>query len=81
MGQTIALEGAFVMVAGRDEAELACFPVRGALPQTWAQACRKITAAMSTHPEMVSGYGEFDEQLMKTCEGKVITKRGAEGFH
>ena len=45
-----------------------------------AQACRKITSAMSTHPEMVSGYGEFDEQLMKTGEGKFITKRGAEGF-
>jgi L-asparaginase II len=28
----------------------------------------------------VSGYGEFDEQLMKVGEGKIITKRGAEGF-
>ena len=45
-----------------------------------AEACRKITSAMTTHPEMVSGYGEFDQQLMKTCEGKIITKRGAEGF-
>jgi L-asparaginase II len=45
-----------------------------------AEACRKITAAMTAYPEMVSGYGEFDEQLMKTCEGKIVTKRGAEGF-
>lgn len=44
------------------------------------EACCKITAAMSAHPEMVSGYGEFDEQLMRVGEGKIITKRGAEGF-
>jgi L-asparaginase II len=50
------------------------------LPQPRAEACRKIIAAMSTHPEMVSGYGEFDEQLMKATSGKIITKRGAEGF-
>ena len=51
-----------------------------ALSPARAKACGKIIAAMSAHPEMVSGYGEFDEQLMKNCEGKVITKRGAEGF-
>lgn len=45
-----------------------------------AEACHKITSAMTAHPEMVSGYGEFDEQLMRVGEGKIITKRGAEGF-
>ena len=35
---------------------------------------------MTAFPEMVSGFGEFDEQLMKVCEGRVVTKRGAEGF-
>jgi L-asparaginase II len=50
------------------------------LPARRAEACRKITSAMSAHPEMVSGYGEFDEQLMKVGQGKIITKRGAEGF-
>src|SRR6266498_2778304 len=45
-----------------------------------ASACRKITAAMTTHPEMVSAYGEFDEQLMKVGEGKIVCKRGAEGY-
>jgi L-asparaginase II len=50
------------------------------LPQVRAEACCKITEAMSAHPEMVSGYGEFDEQLMRAGEGKIITKRGAEGF-
>ncbi len=51
-----------------------------ALTSARAEACRKITSAMSTHPEMVSGYGEFDEQLMKAGEGRIVTKRGAEGF-
>ena len=45
-----------------------------------ASACRKITSAMTTHPEMVSGYGEFDEQLMRVGEGKIVCKRGAEGY-
>lgn len=45
-----------------------------------ATACKKITSAMTSHPEMVSGYGEFDCELMKAGEGKIICKRGAEGF-
>ena len=45
-----------------------------------ASACRKITSAMTTHPEMVSAYGEFDEQLMRTGNGKIVCKRGAEGY-
>lgn len=43
-------------------------------------ACQKITSAMAAHPEMVSNYGEFDCELMQVAAGKVITKRGAEGF-
>jgi L-asparaginase II len=43
-------------------------------------ACRKITSAMTTHPEMISGYGEFDCKLMKEGQGKIVCKRGAEGF-
>ncbi|HSG45319.1 MAG TPA: asparaginase [Anaerolineales bacterium] len=50
------------------------------LSPTRADACRKITTAMTTHPEMVSGYGEFDCELMKTGKGKIVCKRGAEGF-
>jgi L-asparaginase II len=51
-----------------------------ALTEARATACRKITAAMIAHPEMVSNYGEFDCELMNTAAGKVVTKRGAEGF-
>jgi len=50
------------------------------LSEARATACRKITAAMTAFPEMISGYGEFDEQLMKVGEGKIVTKRGAEGY-
>ena len=45
-----------------------------------AESCKKIVAAMTTHPEMVSGYGEFDEQLMRVGKGRIVCKRGAEGF-
>jgi L-asparaginase II len=50
------------------------------LPDPRAEACKKIVSAMTTHPEMVSGYGEFDEQLMRAGGGKFVCKRGAEGF-
>jgi len=52
----------------------------GGLSDERASACRKITSAMTTHPEMVSAYGEFDEQLMRVGEGKIVCKRGAEGY-
>jgi L-asparaginase II len=45
-----------------------------------AVAYRKITSAMTGYPEMVSGYGEFDCELMKAGEGKFVCKRGAEGY-
>lgn len=45
-----------------------------------ASACNKITSAMTTHPEMVSNHGEFDCELMKVGKGRILCKRGAEGF-
>lgn len=51
-----------------------------ALAEPRAAACKKITTAMTAHPEMISGYGEFDQQLMLAGEGKIVCKRGAEGF-
>jgi L-asparaginase II len=50
------------------------------LSEARATACKKITSAMAAHSEMVSNYGEFDCELMKVGAGKIITKRGAEGF-
>jgi L-asparaginase II len=50
------------------------------LPEPRAAACRKITSAMTSHSEMVSGFGEFDCEVMKAGAGRIVTKRGAEGF-
>jgi len=45
-----------------------------------AQACKRITTAMTNAPEMVSGPGQFDTELMKIGHGKIIAKGGAEGY-
>ncbi len=50
------------------------------LPEKPAAAARQITAAMTGHPEMVSGEGEFDCRLMQVGGGQIVCKRGAEGF-
>jgi L-asparaginase II len=50
------------------------------LPGTRAGACREITSVMTKHPEMVSGPGDFDCRLMQVGAGKIISKRGAEGY-
>ena len=50
------------------------------LTEARALACKKITSAMLAHPEMISNHGEFDCEFMKAGGGKMITKRGAEGF-
>jgi L-asparaginase II len=50
------------------------------MPDARINACRQITSAMTSHPEMISGYNEFDCRLMQTGKGKFICKRGAEGF-
>lgn len=51
-----------------------------ALSPVRASACRTITNAMTEFPEMVAGYSTFDTQIMRVGQGKIITKRGAEGF-
>jgi L-asparaginase II len=50
------------------------------LSETRAAACHKITSAMTSHPEMVSGFGEFDQQMMNVGQGRIVCKRGAEGY-
>lgn len=50
------------------------------LSEARAAACKKITDAMTAHPEMISNFGEFDCELMKAGAGRIVAKRGAEGF-
>jgi L-asparaginase II len=52
----------------------------GEFQEPRSSACRKVASSMTTHPEMISGVGEFDCELMKAGHGRIITKRGAEGF-
>jgi L-asparaginase II len=48
--------------------------------ETRAKALNEITSAMTTHPDMISGRGEFDCRLMQVGTGNIVCKRGAEGF-
>ena len=40
----------------------------------------RVARAMTHHPELVSGIGEFDTEVMQLTEGEVISKAGAEGI-
>jgi L-asparaginase II len=50
------------------------------LGEARADAARRITTAMTAHPEMISGPAEFDCRLMQAGKGRIVCKRGAEGF-
>ena len=50
------------------------------LEEKRAKACRTITHAMMTHPDMVAGPGKFDTDLMTAGHGKIFCKAGAEGY-
>ena len=50
------------------------------LPEKRAEACRLITKAMLTYPDMIGGPDNFDTDLMEASQGRVICKGGAEGF-
>jgi L-asparaginase II len=46
-----------------------------------AAACKRITNAMMSHPNMVAGPRKFDTVIMEQTNRKVISKAGAEGYH
>src|SRR5512143_898156 len=50
------------------------------LSEARARGCRAVTAAMTSFPEMVSGEREFDCRLMQVGRGRIVCKRGAEGY-
>ncbi len=50
------------------------------LPEPRATACRTITQAMTTYPDMVGGPGRFDTALMQVGNGLIVSKAGAEGY-
>jgi L-asparaginase II len=50
------------------------------LSQERAGACRRIAAAMTANPAMVSGEGRFDTRVMEVCSKRILAKAGAEGY-
>jgi len=40
----------------------------------------RIVRSMTHHPDLISGEGEFDTELMRLTEGELVSKSGAEGI-
>jgi L-asparaginase II len=47
----------------------------------WHASSKAVFDAMTQHPEMVAGEGEFCTELMRGTKGKLIGKAGAEGVY
>ena len=50
------------------------------LPSEYSQPARRIILAMTKHPEMVGGTGDFGTNLMVGAGGALFCKGGAEGL-
>jgi len=50
------------------------------LPPRRANALRTIFYAMTAYPEMISGPGGFDTEVMRRRPGQLVSKGGAEGY-
>ncbi len=58
-----------------------CDPQTGGVaPDERIEACRMITAAMISHPDMVGGPDSFDTCLMEAAGKRLVAKGGAEGY-
>ena len=55
-----------------------CEPIQ--LEETRVNACKEITHAMTSNPEMVAGPGRFDTDLMNVSSRMILSKAGAEGY-
>ncbi len=51
------------------------------IPERDAQALLIVRDAMVSHPEYVSGTGQFDTRVIAAGSGAVVCKAGAEGVH
>lgn len=59
-----------------------CDPETGAVsPPARVMACKNITSAMMSNPDMVGGPGRFDTRLMQIGRGRILSKGGAEAYH
>jgi L-asparaginase len=39
-----------------------------------------IWEAMTRHPDLIGGFNRLDSTILKTCDGKVVAKEGADGL-
>lgn len=61
-------------------ARLAAPPAQ--FPDETRDACKRIVAAMTTHPELVGGTVErLDTEMMRATGGAIVSKVGAEGVY
>jgi L-asparaginase II len=52
------------------------------LDEAIKKACRRIVAAMTTHPELIGGTADrLDTELMRATRGGLVSKVGAEGVY
>jgi L-asparaginase II len=83
----VGTDGCGVPVFGMPVRAMALMYARLVVPpaefdEVTTRACRKILAAMTTHPEMVGGTRErFDTEVMRAAPGRVVSKVGAEGVY
>ncbi len=83
----LGTDGCGVPVFGMPVRAMALMYARLAAPpdefdETTRRACRRLAAAMTSHPEMVGGTTErFDTEVMRAARGRVVSKIGAEGVY
>jgi L-asparaginase II len=59
-----------------------CDPEAGKVtPPQRVMACKTISSAMMSNPNMVGGPGRFDTRLMEIGHGRILSKGGAEAYH
>lgn len=84
----IAVDGCGVPVHRLPLQRIALLFSRLARPDKWEygsneckDALTKVRDAMVTYPEMVAGTEQFDTELMKAFDKRIVAKGGAEGVH
>jgi L-asparaginase II len=82
----VGVDGCSVCTFGISVHAMATSFARLAQPEYWPEprrsAVRRITSAMTDHPEMVAARrGRLDTDLMRAADGALIAKAGAEGAY
>lgn len=83
----VGIDGCGVPVFGVTIAGMALMYARlistpSAFENETREACARIVAAMSAHPELIGGSSErLDTEMMRAAKGRLISKVGAEGVY